>query len=119
MITTREVARSINVGPATRKFTLRDELGIAYRGHQAHNVLAALSREDRSEGLSAEVRTVAYAVRKSAVTARMAPEVAWRLCEMTPWQVCALVARVANECPETTTGGICDVWLPVHQRELV
>jgi len=31
---------------------------------------------------------------------------------MSPYRVCALVATVARECPETTTGGICDGWLP-------
>ena len=29
-----------------------------------------------------------------------------------------LVAQVACECPETTTGGICDGWLPGHIERL-
>ena len=116
-ITAAQVARSIQVGPRTRRFVLRDEDGLAYDGGRTELVLAALSRFDRSD-LPAGVHTVAYAIRKSLTTARMRPGPALRLQLMSPWRVCALVATVARECPETTTGGICDDWLPGHIERL-
>ena len=119
MITAREVARAVKIAPGTKRFVLRDEYGSAYDGGRTEMVLAALSRSDRSEGLSMEVRGVAYALWKSITTCRMNPTVAMGMRTMSPYQVCGIVARVANECPETTTGGICDGWLPVHQHELI
>lgn len=119
MASTSQIAKSIKVAPGTKRFILRDELGCRYDDRQAHLVLAALSRSDRSEGLTTEVRTTAHALFKSMTTARMDPTVANRICEMTPYQVCAIVAKVAAECGETTIGGICDGWLPKHQNELV
>ena len=117
-ITTAQVARSVGIGPRSKRFALRDQDGIAYDGSRTELVLAALSRSDKSPGLPAEVHTVAYAVRKSLVTARMRPGPALRLRAMSPYRICALVASVARECPETTTGGICDGWLPAHIERL-
>ena len=118
VITAAEVARSVGVGPRSRRFVLRDAEGVAYDGGRSELVLAALSRSDKSPDLPCEVRVVAYAVRKSLVTARMRAEYAMRVRLMSPYQVCALVAAVARECPETTTGGICDEWLPRHVERL-
>lgn len=112
-ITTAQVARSVGIGPRTKRFVLRDRDGIPYDGSRTELILAALSRCDKSD-LPAEVHTVAYAVRKSLTTARMNATAAMRLRFMSPYRVCALVATVARECPETTTGGICDGWLPGH-----
>ena len=116
-ITTVQVARSAGIGPRTKQFALRDGDGVPYDGGRAELVLAALSRSDKTD-LPAEVHTVAYAVRKSLITARMRPGPAVRLQGMSPYRICALVARVARECPETTTGGICDGWLPGHIERL-
>jgi hypothetical protein len=117
-VTAAEVARSVGIGPRSKRFVLRDQDGVAYDGGRSELVLAALSRSDKSE-LPAEVHTVAYAVRKSLVTARMQAMFAMRLRSMSPYQVCGLVAAVARECPETTTGGICDGWLPGNIARLV
>jgi hypothetical protein len=116
-VTTVQVARSVGIGPRTKRFVLRDTDGIPYDGSRTELILAALSRPDKSE-LPAEVHTVAYAVRKSLVTARMRATYAMRLRSMSPYRVCALVATIAGECPETTTGGICDDWLPQHIERL-
>ena len=116
-ITTAQVARSVGIGPRSKRFVLRDQDGIAYDGSRTELLLAALSRSDKSD-LPAEVHTVAYAVRKSLTTARMQASAAVRLMAMPPYRVCALVAAVARECPETTTGGICDGWLPQHIERL-
>jgi hypothetical protein len=118
-VKTSAIASAIKVAPRTRRFVLRDEDGFAYDGRRAHLVLAALSRSDKSPALTAEIHTVAYALYKSMTTARMSATVAMRICELSPYQVCGIVAKVASECPETTTGGICDDWLPKHQHELI
>jgi hypothetical protein len=115
--TTRQIAQAIKVTPATRKFELRDEDGLCYDGFRTELVLAALSRSDKSD-LPGEIHTIAYAIRKSLVTARMDPVAASRIRALTPYQVCGIVAKVAAECDETTVGGICDGWLPKHQHEL-
>ena len=116
-ITAAQVARAAGIGPRTSRFVMRDESGCPYDGGRTDMVLATLARADRTD-LPAEMHTVAYAVRKSLVTARMGAVAASRLRAMSPYQVCALVARVAVECPETTTGGICDGWLPGRIGEL-
>jgi hypothetical protein len=115
----RELARALGIAPRTRRFVLRDEYGCAYEGRRAEHVLAALSRSDKTPGLSAELHTVAHALFKSMTTGRMNASVAMAICDLSPYRVCGIVARVAAECPETTTGGICDYWLPEHQQELV
>ena len=94
-MTAAQVARSVGIGPRSKRFVLRDADGIAYDGGRSELVLAALSRSDKSPGLSAEVHTVAYAVRKSLVTARMRAEYAMRVRSMSPYQVCGLVGRTA------------------------
>lgn len=118
MTTARELAAAISVGPRSKGFTLRDADGCPYDGGRTDLVLAALSRPDITPGLPGRAHTVAYAVRKSLVTARMNSAAACQLMAMSPYRVCALVAAVIRECPETTTGGICDGWLPGHIAEL-
>jgi hypothetical protein len=119
MTSTQQIARAIQVAPRTKRFELRDEDGIRYDGSRTELVLAALSRSDKTPDLSAQAHTVAYAIRKSLVTARMNAVAANKLTAMTPYRVCALVAAVIRECPETTTGGICDGWLPANIQRLV
>lgn len=119
MTSTATLARAISVTPSTKRFELRDADGIRYDGGRADLVLAALSRSDKTPELPAHAHTVAYAIRKSLVTARMNAVAAGRLTAMTPYAVCKLVATVIRECPETTTGGICDGWLPAHINRLV
>lgn len=117
--TTREIAKAIAVGPRTRKFILRDEYGFEIRDESRHyaKVLAALSRSDMSD-LPTRIHTVAYALRKCMVSGRMAAESENRIATYSPYQLCALVARIARECPETTIGGICDNWLIKNHANL-
>ncbi|MFI7042609.1 hypothetical protein ACIBI0_38530 [Microbispora rosea] len=111
-MTAREIAKAIKVGPRTKKFVLRDEYGFEIRDESRHyaKVLAALSRSDMSD-LPSRIHTVAYALRKCMVSGRMNAESENRIARYTPYQLCALVARISEECPETTIGGICDGWL--------
>lgn len=118
MTTAREIAQAAGIGTRTRQFVLRDEFGMAYDGRRYELVLAALSRSDRAPLLPSRVRTVAYALRKSMVSARMPSLSSARIAEYSPYQLCALVARIVRECPETTIGGICDGWIARHHHEL-
>ncbi|MEU4575966.1 hypothetical protein [Nonomuraea sp. NPDC023979] len=119
-MTAREIAKAIRVGTRTRKFVLRDEYGLPIRtgARRYTDVLAALSNSDISPDLTFRMRTVAYALRKCMVSGRMDARSENRIADYSPYQLCALVARIARECPETTIGGICDVWLLDHHASL-
>lgn len=111
MTTAAQIAKAAKIAPRTKTFVLRDADGIRYDGGRTDLVLAALSRSDITPELSARIHTVAYAIRKSYMTGRMDPEAANRITCYTAYRVCALVAKIAAECPEETIGGICDGWL--------
>lgn len=123
MITTREVAKAVHIGTRTRRFVLRDENGRPHEGNRTLLVLAALARSDHNEITDdtrrRRVMTVAYALHKCMASGRMPATTEWRLrYQRTPYQVCALVARICRECPETTIGGICDTWLIANHASL-
>lgn len=115
---TREIARAAKIAPATKRYVLRDEYGIAHDGRQYQHVLGALGRSDLTPDLSQRVHTVAYALNKCMSSARMCAVSTNRIAAYSPYRLCALVARIAAECDETTIGGICDGWLLAHHREL-
>jgi hypothetical protein len=118
--TAREIAAAAGIGPRTKKVVIRDEYGFNVSGQARRyaDVLAILCRPDLTPDLPDRIHTVAYALRKCMTSARMAAESENRIAAYTPYQICAVVARVANECPETTIGGICDIWLLRHHTEL-
>ncbi len=119
LVSALQLARAIGVSGGTRKFTLCDpKTSLPYEGQRFDHVLAALSRSDITPDLSARVHTVAYALRKCIVSARMDSTSALRIMGYKPYDLCRLVARIANECPETTIGGICDVWLLANHASL-
>lgn len=118
LVTARQLASALGIGPRTKRFVLRNADGIAYDGRRYELVLAALSRTDITPTLSARVHTVAYATRKCMTSARMPATSVNRIAERSAYDICRLVARVANECPETTIGGICDVWLLANHESL-
>lgn len=117
----QEIARSIGVGARTKKYVLRDRNGDrildAMDAPSWDAVLCAVSRVDISD-LPGHVHTVAFALRKCITTGRMNPISALRIASYTPYQICALVARIVRECPETTVGGICDDWITPHHDSL-
>lgn len=112
------IAKAAGIAPRTKRFIIRDEYGIPCDGGRTETVLAALGRSDLTPTLTARIHTVAYAIRKSLTTGRMDPATANRLTAYTPYQVCAVVARVADLCPEETIGGICDGWLIAHYADI-
>jgi hypothetical protein len=119
-MTAREIAKAIGVGTRTRKFVMRDQDGYVIYSDGAPRysmVLAALSRGDVSD-IPTRLHTVAYALLKCVSTGRMNPGTSLRIQSYTPYRLCALVARISRECPETTIGGICDVWLLDNHADL-
>lgn len=117
-ITTKTIASAAGIAPRTKRYALRDEYGVAYEGRAYTHVLAALSRSDITPDLSQRIHTVAYALFKCMTSARMSAISVNRIATYSPYKLCALVARIAAECPETTIGGICDVWLIAHHTKL-
>jgi hypothetical protein len=120
MITAAQVARAADITPRTETFVLRDSHGAAYPGNRAEHVLAALQRSDQTPDLPAGTRTAAMGLYKSFTTGRMRVELARRVREQyTPYQLCALVAHIANETgPAATTGYLADDWINQHADEL-
>lgn len=118
MATTQATAKAAGIYPRTRRYVLKDDNGIAYEGRRYTHVLAALSRSDITPDLSQRLHTVAYALLKCMSSARMDAVSVNRIAAYSPYQLCALVIRIADECPETTIGGICDGWLLANHRSL-
>lgn len=113
------IARAAHIGPRTRRYVLNTpDHGPIADGFQYTRVLAALSRSDITPTLSARVHTVAYALNKCMSTGRMPAVSTLRIAAYRPYDMCRLVARIVRECPETTTGGICDEWLPANHTSL-
>jgi hypothetical protein len=115
--TPRQVARAARIGPRTRKSAIR--VRVEYSGERDYAViLAYLCRSDLTPDLDARIHTVAYALRKCMVSGRMDATSENRIATYSPYRLCALIARIANECPETTIGGICDQWILAHHTDL-
>lgn len=122
-MTAREIAKAVGVGTRTRKFEMRDREGYIVLGQYGvpryARVLNSLMRSDCSD-VTFRIRLVAMALYKSISTGRMNPVCSNLIQERyTPYQLCALVARIARECDETTIGGICDIWLSDNIANLV
>lgn len=118
--TTAKIAQAAGITPRTKHFVLRDDVGVAYPGSRAEHVLAALQRADRSPGLNQTARTAAMGLYKCFTTGRMDFQLARRVREQyTPYQLCALVARIAGEAgPDATIGSLADDWINQHANNL-
>lgn len=116
----KEIATSAKIGPRTKKVEIRDEYGFVIssgaRGYDT--TLAIIARSDLTPELSSRIHTVAYALRKCMTSARMPAESENRIATYSPYQICALVARISDECTEETIGGICDEWLLKNHMSL-
>jgi hypothetical protein len=116
--TAAQIAKSAKISPRTKTVKIRDEFGLVYDGSRFDHVMARLCRSDLTPELDFCTHVVAMALHKSISTARMHPTSSLRIQAYSPYQLCKLVARIADECPETTIGGICDGWIPAHHSEL-
>lgn len=120
-MTTRQIAKALRIGPRTRDYVMYDLEGYRILGQMEDpryaRVLNSLGRADISD-VTFRIRLVAIALKKSIATGRMHPVSSTRIQAYTAYQLCALVARIARECPETTIGGICDGWLAANHASL-
>ena len=112
-MTAATIAQAAGIAPRTKKVEIRDEYGFVVSDDmwRYQVVLAKVGRSDLTPDLDTRIRTVAWALSKCMDTGRMNPVSKLRIAAYTPYQLCKLVARIADECPETTIGGICDIWL--------
>lgn len=118
--TARTIAHAASIGPRTKTVTIRDAYGfvISGQGRRYADVLAHLCRGDLTPNLDQRTHLVAYALRKCMTTGRMNATSENRIAAYTPYQLCGVVARIVNTCPETTIGGICDTWLTANHADL-
>lgn len=120
-MTAREIAKALGIGTRTRDYVMRDREGYTILGQydtpRYARVLNSLGRSDISD-VTYRIRIVAIALAKSIGTGRMHPVSSTRIQAYTPHRLCALVARIARDCPETTIGGICDGWLKDNHADL-
>lgn len=119
-VRTAEIAKAAGIAPRTKRFVLCDEYGWAYEGFRCEHVLAALQRSDKTPALDFRARVVAMGIYKSFTTGRMDIHLARRIREQyTPYQICALVAKIANAYQgEPTIGDLADFWINRHANEL-
>jgi hypothetical protein len=117
-LTVREVAAAAGVGPRSKRVEARagDGMRVRFDCSRSESVLVLLSRFDLNRmppgARKRRCATVARALLKAMTTARLDPGTTLRInLEYTPWQVCALVARIARDCHEAQLGGICDEWI--------
>lgn len=114
-----QIARMIHVTPRTTKFVLRDEYGFTYSGGRTEHVLAALQNPDRTPELDQRTRICAIGLGKCFITGRMNFEMTTRVLEATPYQICALLARIAALYQGfPTIGDLADTWINAHREEL-
>jgi hypothetical protein len=118
--TAAQIARAAGIAPRTKNFVLRDEYGFAFDGSRTEHVLDALQREDLAPGLGQRTRICAIALRKCYATGRMNVELARHVRERcTPYQLCALLARITALYPGfPTVGELADGWINEHREEL-
>ncbi len=107
----KDIAKAAGISPATKRYILRDDYGMAYDGGRFDHVLAALMRSDKTADLPMPVRIAAMALHKSISSARMNAISAMRISAYSPYKLCQLVAHIAAENPTGTIGSVCDGWL--------
>lgn len=125
MIKTTEIAKVVGITPRTKRFESVDGDGLPVfypdEAERWEHVLSAvrLARTERQD-VSMRVYIIAVALHKSATTGRMNFGLLRRLREQyTPYQICALIARIANIYQgEPTIGDLADFWLNRHADEL-
>lgn len=117
--TAAQIARAAHITPRTKNFVLCDEYGLTYGGGRTEHVLAALQNCDRTPELSQRIRICAIGLGKCFITGRMNVELSRYVLEATPYQICALLARIAALYQGfPTIGELADTWINAHREEL-
>ncbi len=122
MTTTAQIAKAAGIAPRTKRFVIRDEYGFAYDGSCTDHVLDALCRDDLTPGLDQATYIAARALRKCYATGRMNVELASRVRERSPYQLCKMVAHIVNGVGEDelirhSVGQVADFWINEHRDE--
>jgi hypothetical protein len=118
-VTASSVAKAAGIAPRTKRFEVCDNYGLAYEGGRTAHVMAALCRSDLTPALDYRTRIVANGLYKCYNTGRMNPYLANRLTAYTPYQVCRVVAKIANAFPgDPTIGALADDWINAHADSL-
>lgn len=124
-ITAKQVAQAAGIAPRTKQFTLRDEYGdprcdadgFRFEGCRTEHVLLAIAFANNVDG---SVDIAARAIYKSFTTGRMRIDLVRHFREdLTPYQICAAVAKVVNEygtynLHTRSVGAVADYWLNEH-----
>ena len=123
-ITAREIAAVVGIAPRTKRFEAigNDGLPVFLIGEAERweHVISAI-RLARTERQALDMRTyiIACAVSKWINTARANPTAAMKVRAKTPYQVCAMVARISELFEgDVTIGELADFWLNEHAEEL-
>jgi hypothetical protein len=121
-VTAAQIAKAAGIAPRTKHFVLRDEYGFAYDGSRIDHVLDALSRDDLAPGLDQATYIAARALRKCYSTGRMNVLLAASVRQRTPYQLCKMVAHIANgvgadELIRHSIGQVADFWINEHRDE--
>jgi hypothetical protein len=122
--TARQIAETVNIAPRTKRFEAigADGLPVFMIGEAERweHVISAirLARTERSL-LDVRTYTIACAVWKWINTGRANPTAAMKVRARSPYQVCALVARISELFEgDVTVGELADFWLNRHAEEL-
>jgi hypothetical protein len=119
---TSEVAKAAGIAPRTKRYVARDAQGYVLNSYAPphEQVFAVLGRYDITPSIDDRVRVAVLALEKSINTGRMNVHLAGRVRgQYTPYQLCALVSRVASESGEAATiGYLADQWINEHAADL-
>lgn len=124
MTTTQDIAKAVGIAPRTKRFEAigMDGLPVFMVGEAERweHVISAI-RLARTERKMLDMRTyiVALAVAKWINTGRANPTAAMKVRARSPYQVCALVARISELFKgDPTIGELADFWINEHAEEL-
>jgi hypothetical protein len=120
----QDVAKAVGIAPRTKRFEAigADGLPVFMIGEAERweHVISAirLARTERGE-LDVRTYTIACAIWKWINTGRANPTAAMKVRARSPYQVCALVARISGLFEgEPTVGELADFWINKHAEEL-
>ncbi len=123
-VKTQDVAKAVGIAPRTKRFEVigADGLPVFMIGEAERweHVISAI-RLARTERKALDMRTyiIACAIWKWINTGRANPTAAMRVRAMSPYQVCALVAKISATFEgDPTIGELADFWINEHVGEL-
>jgi hypothetical protein len=123
-VKTQDIAKAVCIAPRTKRFEAIGVDGLPVfmigEAERWEHVISAI-RLARTERRELDMRTyiVALAITKWINTGRANPTAATKVRARSPYQVCALVARISELFEgEPTVGELADFWINEHAEEL-